>query len=75
MADVLIRGLSDAAVAHIDAAAQAQGLSRQEYLRRRFEAERAPGGSEGRLTIDDLRRAAAAAADLDDPEVMDDAWR
>lgn len=34
MADVVIRGLSDAAVAHIDAAAAAQGLSRQEYLTR-----------------------------------------
>lgn len=40
MADVVIRGLSDAVVARIDADATAQGLSRQEYLRRRFEAER-----------------------------------
>ncbi len=75
MADVLIRGLSDAAVARIDAAAASQGLSRQEYLRRRFEAERAHGESVGRLTIEDLRRAATTAADLDDPEVMDRAWR
>lgn len=37
MADILIRGLSDAAVSRIDAAAAARGLSRQEYLRRRFE--------------------------------------
>lgn len=75
MADVLIRGLSEAAVARIDAAASAQGLSRQEYLRRRFEAEGARDESHGRLTIEDLRRAAAAASDLDDPEVMDRAWR
>lgn len=75
MADVLIRGLSDAAVARIDAAAASQGLSRQEYLRRRFEAERAHGESVGLLTIEDLRRAATAASDLDDPEVMDRAWR
>ncbi len=75
MADVLIRGLSDAAVARIDADAAAQGLSRQEYLRRRFEAERAPNTPAGGLTIADLRRAAAAAADLDDPDVMDRAWR
>jgi hypothetical protein len=27
------------------------------------------------VTTDDLRRAAAAAADLDDPDVMDAAWR
>ena len=75
MADVLIRGLSDAAVAHIDAAAAARGLSRQEYLRRRFEVERSEGQSQSKLTLDDLRRAAAAAADLDDPDIMEGAWR
>jgi hypothetical protein len=75
MADVLIRGLSDAAVAHIDAAARTQGLSRQEYLRRRFEAERSEAEPSVRVTLQDMRRAAAAAADLDDPNVMDRAWR
>lgn len=76
MSDVLIRGLSDAAVARIDADAAARGLSRQEYLRRRFERESAVGPSSQRtLTIDDLRRAEAAAADLDDPGVMESAWR
>lgn len=76
MADVLIRGLSDSAVARIDADAAARGLSRQEYLRQRFEAEGSVAGTgRARLTMGDLRRAAAAAADLDDPEVMDGAWR
>jgi hypothetical protein len=76
LSDVLIRGLSDAAVARIDADAAARGLSRQEYLRRRFERESAVGPSSQRtLTIDDLRRAEAAAADLDDPGVMESAWR
>lgn len=75
MADVLIRGLSDAAVAHIDASAAARGLSRQEYLRRRFETERSEGQPQSTLTLDDIRRAADAAADLNDPEVMDGAWR
>ncbi|MCW2688162.1 MAG: hypothetical protein JWR37_3052 [Mycobacterium sp.] len=76
MSDVLIRGLSDAAVARIDADAAARGLSRQEYLRRRFERESTVGPSSQRtLTIDDLRRAEAAAADLDDPGVMESAWR
>lgn len=76
MSDVLIRGLSDEAVARIDADAAARGLSRQEYLRRRFEREGAVGPSSQRtLTIDDLRRAEAAAADLDDPGVMESAWR
>jgi hypothetical protein len=76
LSDVLIRGLSDAAVARIDADAAARGLSRQEYLRRRFERESTVGPSSQRtLTIDDLRRAEAAAADLDDPGVMESAWR
>ncbi|QRY53272.1 type II toxin-antitoxin system VapB family antitoxin [Mycolicibacterium septicum] len=75
MPDVLIRGLSDAAIAHIDADAVAHGLSRNEYLRRRFEAERSSSAAQGQLSIDDLRRAAEAAKDLDDPEVMEAAWR
>jgi hypothetical protein len=74
MPDVLIRGLSEAAVARIDADAVAHGLSRNEYLRRRFEGERSPSTG-GRLTVEDLRRAAAAAKDLNDPQVMAAAWR
>ena len=62
-------------MAHIDAAAAARGLSRQEYLRRRFEVERSEGQSQSKLTLDDLRRAATAAADLDDPDIMAGAWR
>ncbi|MDQ2626867.1 type II toxin-antitoxin system VapB family antitoxin [[Mycobacterium] nativiensis] len=75
MGDVLIRGLSDAAVSRIDADATARGLSRQEYLRRRFESEGTVQPIHRTVTTDDLRRAAAAAADLDDPDVMDAAWR
>lgn len=75
MLDVLIRGLSEAAVARIDADAAAHGLSRNEYLRRRFEAERSPSATGGQLTIEDLRRAAEAAKDLNNPQVMEAAWR
>jgi hypothetical protein len=75
MPDVLIRGLSEAAVARIDGDARAQGLSRNEYLRRRFEAERSPSATTSQLTIEDLRRAAQAAKDLDNPLVMGVAWR
>ena len=39
MTNVLIRGLSEAAVRHIDAEAAAQGLSRNEFLRRRLEQD------------------------------------
>jgi len=75
MPDVLIRGLSEAAIARIDADAAAQGLSRNEYLRRRFESERSTATSGGALSVADLRRAAEAAKDLDDPQVMAAAWR
>jgi hypothetical protein len=77
MGDVLVRGLSEAAMTRIDADAATQGLSRQEYLRRRFEAEGKSPASRSRrgMTIDDLRRAAEAAADLDDGDIMDAAWR
>lgn len=75
MTDVLIRGLSEATVARIDADAAACGLSRNEYLRRRLEAERSTSTASGQLTIDDLRRAADAAKDLDDPQVMERAWQ
>ena len=73
MADVLIRGLSDAAVAQLDAAARAVGLSRNEFLRRQFEAARPSSGPV--VTAADLRRAAEATNDLLDPDVMADAWR
>lgn len=75
MPDILIRGLSEAAVARIDADATAQRLSRNEYLRRKFEAERSPSATGGQLTIEDLRRAAEAANDLNNPQVMEAAWR
>jgi len=61
MADVLIRGVSDAAVARIDAEVASYGLSPNEFLPRRFEADRHPSSPVGALTIDDLRRAAEAA--------------
>lgn len=75
MSDVLIRGLSEEAVARIDADVAARGLSRQEYLRQRFEREAMVRPAQRTLTLDDLRRAEAAAADLDDPGVMESAWR
>lgn len=72
MPDILIRGLSAAAVQRIDAEAAAAGLSRSEYLRRRLEPapeEHVP------VEASDLRRAAAASRGLLDPDVMSAAWR
>jgi hypothetical protein len=73
MADVLIRGLSDTAMAQLDAAASAVVLSRSEFLRRQFEA--ATPSSALVVTAADLRRATEAASDLLEHGVMADAWR
>lgn len=72
--NVLIRGLSDAAIERIDAEAAALGLSRNEFLRRRLETE-ASAPVVGTVTVDDWRRSAAIFGDLADPEIMDAAWR
>ena len=74
MTNLLIRGLSDAAVERIDAEAAALGLSRNEFLRRRLEGEasvRVPAA----VTDDDWTRSAAIFGDLADPETMDAAWQ
>ncbi|MCC6376297.1 MAG: hypothetical protein IT191_04695 [Microbacteriaceae bacterium] len=73
MTDVLVRGLSDAAIRQIDAEAAALGLSRNEFLRRRLEAEASPTTA-ATITPQDWERSASAFSDLDDPSVMDAAW-
>lgn len=74
MTDILVRGLSPETVARIDARAASLGLSRNEFLRRQLDssavADEAPA-----ITAADLRRASAAARDLDDADVMSAAWR
>lgn len=72
MTDILIRDVSDEALAAIDAKAKRAGLSRTEYLRRALERERVEGA--GPVTVDQLQRAASLARDLDDPDVMARAW-
>ena len=72
MADILIRGVPDDLVVEIDAKAARAGLSRAEFLRRVLARERTRGT--GKVTIEDLQRAAERCADLDDPEVMAKAW-
>lgn len=74
MTNVLIRGLSDAAVERIDAEASALGLSRNEFLRRKLEGTVAVS-AKGTLTAVDWARSAATFDDLADPDVMDAAWR
>ena len=72
MTDILIRGLSDGAVAAIEANARRAGLSRAEYLRRALERER--HGTEANVTAESLQRFSETFADLSDPDVMQSAW-
>jgi len=74
MANLLIRDLSQEAVDHIDAQAATLGLSRNEYLRRKFEADVSAAGDRT-MTHEDWERSAEVFADLADPAVMDSAWR
>ncbi len=72
MTDILIRDVPDDVVAAIDARARRAGLSRTEYLRRALARERASESRE--VTIEDLVGFGELFADLDDPEVMGQAW-
>jgi hypothetical protein len=72
--NILVRDLSQEAIDRIDAAAADLGLSRNEYLRRKFEAGARPTGDQV-ITDEDWRRSAEAFADLADPTVIDAAWQ
>jgi hypothetical protein len=71
MTDVLIRDVPDEVLAAIDAKAKRVGLSRTEYLRRTLDRERVQASA---VSIAHLARTASLAQDLDDPDVMSDAW-
>jgi hypothetical protein len=74
MPGILISDLSQVAVDRIDAAAADLGLSRNEYLRRKF--EEGDGATSGRtVTAEDRQRSAEVFTDLADPTVMIAAWR
>ena len=72
MTDILIRDVPDGVLAAIDAKAKRVGLSRTEYLRRMLERERSQAN--GAVGIEQLAKLAALTQDLDDPDVMIDAW-
>ncbi|GAA0255824.1 hypothetical protein [Cryptosporangium japonicum] len=74
MPNILIRDLTQEAIDRIDAAASNLGLSRNEYLRRRFEEDIAPSAQQT-VSAEDWQRSAEVFADLADPAVMDAAWR
>ncbi|HTX84232.1 MAG TPA: ribbon-helix-helix protein, CopG family [Streptosporangiaceae bacterium] len=73
MTDILIRDVPDDVVAAVDARASRLGLSRSEYVRRRLAQDAATGGVV--VTAPDLARLAETFADLNDPDVMSQAWQ
>lgn len=72
MGDILIRNVPDEVLASLDAKARQHGLSRAELVRRALERESNVGT--GTVTVDLLSRVVRLAVDLDDDEVMRDAW-
>jgi len=70
--DILIQGVPDDVVNAIDARAKRQGLSLTDYVRRALVREATPTGR--RTTVEDLRRFADLAQDLQDDEIMRGAW-
>jgi hypothetical protein len=70
--DILIRDVPAEDLVRIDAHAARLGLSRTEYLRRCLRQDAGRPGA--RVTAEDLRSFSARFSDLDDPEVLRDAW-
>ncbi|MGH3647021.1 MAG: type II toxin-antitoxin system VapB family antitoxin [Micromonosporaceae bacterium] len=73
MSDVLIRDVPDDVLAALDANAKLMGLSRSEYIRRQL--SQGARRSVGSVTVDHLRQFASDFGDLDDPDVMSQAWK
>ncbi|NKY85686.1 type II toxin-antitoxin system VapB family antitoxin [Nocardia veterana] len=71
MTDILIRDIPDSQIEQIDRRAREAGLSRSEFLRRWLERDFRPTTT---VTTRDLERLGALAQDLDNPDVMRQAW-
>lgn len=74
MTDILIRDVNPEVVLRLDEEASRMGLSRNELLKRRLEADVQPT-NQAKITAADWARSRELLADLADPEVMDQAWR
>lgn len=73
MADIIIPDIPDDVIAAVDVKAQRLGLSRDNYLGRVLVREHNIQSSE--VSVDDLADFAHTFVSLDDPEVMNHAWR
>ena len=72
MPDILIRDVPEDVIALLEQRARHLGLSRTEYLRRMLVRESVDRSAPS--TLDNWRAFAEHHADLDDPEVMRQAW-
>lgn len=72
MPDILIRDVPDDVIRLLEQKARRLGLSRTEYLRRVLVRDSAANGADA--TLEDWRSFAERHADLDDPDVMRQAW-
>ncbi len=72
MTDIWIRDVPNEVLSAIDARAERVGLSRTEFLLRALDRELVREASA--VTIEQLRRTASLAHDLDDRDVMSGAW-
>lgn len=70
MPDLLIRNAAPEDLARLDASATRLGLSRNEYIRRRLRQE-AYGAA---VVVADLQQFSMTFSDLDDDNVMSEAW-
>jgi hypothetical protein len=71
--NLLVRDVPDAVVAALDSEAARLGLSRSEYLRRTL--AQISKTSDRTSSVEDLAQFAETFTDLDDPDVMGQAWR
>lgn len=75
MTNILIRGLSEMAVASIDAEASALGLSRDELLRRKLEMAATLAHGKAAVTAVDWECSSRTFGDLMNDDVMNAAWQ
>jgi hypothetical protein len=73
MTDILVRDVPEQVIASIDARASRLGISRSEYIRRRWLQDVARGAEA--VSVEDFVRFAVTFQDLADPDVMSQAWR
>jgi hypothetical protein len=71
VSDILIRDVAESTLAEIDRRAGDLGISRNEYLRRWLDKEMRTAQP---VTAEDLRRVGRLARDLENPDVMREAW-